>query len=396
MKKFSLAAIQKVLSETKLDGWLFFDFMGSDPVGSSILQMDAKPDTSRRWMYFIPARGAPVKLVHALESSILDHLPGKKEVYIGWKEMQQNLKSMFKTNARIAVQYSPFNAIPMLSRIDAGTFELLKSFKLNLVTSGDLVQQFDATLSKTQLNTHLNTAAELQKISDTTVRYIERRIKNHQEVTELRVQSFVETQLKKFGLVSSMPQIVASGSHSGNPRYFPTVKSDAPVRNKNLLQLSLRARAKDEEAVYASLSRVVYIGREVPETYTKNFQLLIKARSKALRVIDQAMKENKILPGWRVDDAARQVLRGEGLESYYLHRTGHSLGSQFYGHGVNLDNFETRDERQIIPDLCFTMSPGIYFSDYGMRCEINFYVDKQGAHLSTPLVQDDIHQIITT
>jgi len=394
MKKFSLAAIQKVLSEMKLDGWLFFDFMGSDPVGSSILQVNTEPAASRRWMYFIPSRGVPIKLVHALEIGILDHLPGKKEVYIGWKEMQQNLKSMFKTNAKIAVQYSAFNAIPMISRIDAGMFELLKSFKLRLVSSGDLVQQFDATLSKTRLNTHLNTAAELQRIADKTVRYVERRLKNHQEVTELRIQSFVDTQLKKFGLISFLPQIIAAGNHSGNPRYFPTVKSNAPVREKNLLQLSLRAKAKDEDAVYASLSRVVYIGREIPEMVTKNFQILIKARSSAFRMIDQAMKESKILQGWQVDDAARQVLRDEGLESYYLHRTGHSLGSQFYGHGVNLDNLETRDERQIIPDLCFTISPGIYFSDYGLRCEINFYVNKAGAHLSTPVIQEDIHQIV--
>ena len=282
----------------------------------------------------------------------------------------------------------------MISRIDAGMFELLKSFNLNLISSGDLVQQFDATLSKTQLNTHLNAVAELQKITEKTLRYIQRRIKNHQEVTELRIQSFFNTQLKKFGLVSEFPQIVAVGSNSGNPRYYPTEKNNAPVRDKSLLQLSLRARAKEEDAVYASLSWVVYIGQEIPGKYVTNFMILKNARTTAFQLIDKAMKAGKILYGWQVDEAARKVFHEKGLDSYYLHRSGHSLGSQFYGHGVNLDNLETRDERQIIADLCFTIVPGIYFSDYGMRSEINLYVDKNGAHLSTPVVQEAIHQIV--
>ena len=192
MKKFSLNAIQKGITRAKLDGWLFYDFMGNDPVGRSIIKISPDIMNSRRWFYFIPSQGVPIKLVHTLENKILDHLPGRKEVYIGWEEMVKLLQGVIKSKSRIAVQYSAKNAIPMISRIDAGMFELLNSFRLILVSSGDLVQEFDACLSKPQINTHLNTSGELQVIFDKTVRYIKRKLKRHQEVNEQGVQKFLQ------------------------------------------------------------------------------------------------------------------------------------------------------------------------------------------------------------
>ncbi len=394
MRKFSLNAIQKGIAGAKLDGWFFYDFMGSDPVGRSILKIRPDRMHSRRWFYFIPSQGVPVKLVHALENKILDHLPGRKEVYIGWKEMVKLLQSVFQSKSRIAAQYSAKNAIPMISRIDAGMFDLLKSFGLNLVSSGDLVQQFDACLSKPQINTHLNAAGELQVIFDKTVRYIRRKLKNHQEVNELNVQKFLQNKAKSHRLVSSLPQIIAVGENTSDPRYFPTESSNKPIHNKCLIQLSLRARDKSEDAIYASASWVIYIGNEVPEKYENNFRILKRTRDGAFEFIRKAMKKAKPVHGWEVDEYARKIIGKEELDSNYLHRTGHSLGNAFYGNGVNLDNLETRDERMIIPGLCFTIVPGLYFSDYGMRSEINLYIDTKGAHLSTPQTQEKIVQIL--
>jgi len=395
MKKFSLNSIQKGIAEAKLDGWLFFDFMGSDPVGRSILRVGEKLITSRRWFYFIPSQGAPLKLVHALENKILDHLPGKKEVYIGWEEMGEKLRLIVRGKSKIAAQYSANNAIPMISRIDAGMVDLLKSYKLHLVSSGNLVQKFDACLSRPQLNTHLNTAAELQTIFEKTVRHIRRKLKGHQEVNELNVQKYLQSQLQTRGLVSSLSQVIAVGQNTGDPRYFPTTESNKPIHDKSLIQLSLRARDKSDGAIYASGSWVIYIGKEIPERYENNFQILKKIRDGAYEFIRSSRTKTKPVHGWEVDAFARRLMEEEHLGSNYLHRTGHSLGHVFYGNGVNLDNLETRDERIIIPGLCLTISPGIYFSDYGMRSEINLYIDSKGIRRSSPQKQEEIIHIVS-
>jgi Xaa-Pro aminopeptidase len=394
MKKFSLNAIQKALIEFKINGWLFYDFMGSDPISRTILRIEPDTITTNRWFYYIPAQGAPQKLVHSLENKIFDHLPGKKEIYIGWKEMGIKLRSFLKDKKKIAVQYSPQNAIPMISKIDAGMHELLKSFNLNLISSGDLVQLFEACLSKMQLNTHLNVGGELDQIVHKTFRYIKRKVQTHQEITEWGVHVFLSHHLQARGLISNIPQVVAVSENTGDPRYLTREESSKPIHTGTLIQLALRSREKDEDAVYASTSRIAFVGEKIPDEYVEKFSLLKKAQDEALVLIDTSMKNGKRICGWEVDQLARNILEHEGLGGNYLHRTGHSLGTSFYGHGVNLDNLETRDERHIISDLCFTISPGLYFSEYGMRTEINVHVDKKGAHLSTPSPQDKIYHII--
>jgi Xaa-Pro aminopeptidase len=348
---------------------------------------------SRRWFYLIPARGAAVKLVHALENKILDGLPGRKEVYIGWKEMVQKLESIMQKMSRVAVQYSAKNALPMISRMDAGMFELLKSFRLHLMSSSDLVQQFDACLTKAQINTHLNAANELQILCEKTIRYMKRKLKNHQEINELTVQNYLQNQMQSRGLVSNLPQVIAVGANTADPRYYPNEVSNKPIRNKSLIQLSLRGRDKNTDAIYASASWVIYIGKDVPEKYIGNFEILKTTRDTSFKYIREAIAKNKKIHGWEVDQFARDFMIEQNLDSFYLHRTGHSLGKSFYGNGVNLDNLETRDERKIIPGLCFTIVPGIYFSDYGLRTEINLYIDSKGTQLSTPKKQDAILHI---
>ncbi len=393
MRKFNLNAIQKSLLELKIDGWLFYDFMGSDSIGRSILGISSKEKNNRGWYYYIPYQGAPSKLVHGIESKIFDHLPGKKEVYIDRREMIEKLHSLFKAGQKIALQYSPYNAIPTISKIDAGTFELLKSFKLNLISSGDLIQQFDACLSKIQLNTHINVSKELDEVLKKALQYIKHKVQKHQEITELSLQKFLKKQIKAHGLVTDMEPVVATGDNTANPHYSTGETNNSPIHVRRLVQLTFCAKEKKDDAVYSSISWVAYIGDEVPPEYQNNFKIVKNCRDKMMEFIDQSLKRKKKIRGWEVDDFTRKYVEKEGLIGNFLHRSGHSLGISCYAHAVNLDNLETKDDRQIIPGLCLSISPGVYFADYGMKTEINIHTDSKGVRLSTKSIQNEIYHI---
>jgi Xaa-Pro aminopeptidase len=394
MARFNLAAIQKALSEIKLDGWLFYDYRGSDPLSRIILNLTGDIPRTRRWFYFIPTQGVPVKIVHSIEREVLDSLPGKKLVYVGWMEMENELNNLFKENQKIALQYSPKGAIPYVSRLDAGIFELLKSFKIKPVSSADLLQLFEARWTEGQLNTHKNAARLLHEIIQKTFRYIGRKIKSHEEVTEYMVQKYVMIELKKKGLIFDHPPQVAAGKNSGIPHYFPTETRSDPVFPGSVVQLNVWGKEKNESAVYAVIAWVGYTADKVPPELEEKFALICNVRDLALGHIDKSIKNKKPIHGWEIDDLVRSHLKKAGYNSYFLHRTGHSIGRQVNDTGTNIDNLETRDERQIIAKTCFSIEPGLYFSDYGMRSEINVFVDEKGAHVFTTPVQDKIHPIL--
>ena len=394
MARFNLNAIQKTLTDFKLNGWLFSDYRGNDPLGKRILNLSNHVRHTRRWYYFIPQSGVPMKIVHSIERDILDSLPGKKIVYMGWQEMEAKLKSLFNPGARIAVQYSPNNAIPYVSRLDAGTYELLHSFKLKLISSADLLQLFVAKWTDSQLNTHKNAARQLYEVVENTFRYVKRKVKGHQEINELKTQKYVMTEIKRRGLIFDHVPIVAVGKNSGIPHYYPSPDRNDPVYRGSLLQLNLWAKEKGESAVYAIIAWVGYIGDQVPAEYSEKFKLICDARDSAVKYIDSAMKKGKAIHGWEVDEMVRNHLAEQGYDSYFLHRTGHSIGRQVHDTGVNIDNLETRDERQIIAKTCFTIEPALYFSDYGMRTEINVFVDSKGAHVYTQPIQTEIVPIL--
>jgi Xaa-Pro dipeptidase len=396
MQVFDLNTIQKVLTDYKLDGWLFYDFHGSDPIGKTILKMSLAETQTRRWYYYIPAMGVPIKIVHSIERAVLDHLPGKKQVYLGYKEMENKLSKIFKKGNKIAVQYSPKNAIPYISRMDAGTFELLKSYNILLITSADLVQLFEARWSQSQLSTHINSAKHLYQIVKDTFTMIRDRIENHEEINEYIVQEFMVSQMSGYNLYFDHPPIVASGANSGNPHYSPTTIQNAPIFPKSILQLDIWAKEKSEHAVYADISWVGYISERVPAEYNKLFKVIREARDKAISFIDQSLKSGTKIGGWQVDDIARGVIRDAGYGSYYLHRTGHSIGREVHANGANIDNLETKDERLIIPHTCFSIEPGIYFSEYGMRTEVDVFVDDDGAHVYTQPIQTEIIPILNS
>jgi Xaa-Pro aminopeptidase len=390
MKKFNLQTVQKFLVERQLNGWLICDIMGNDSIARAILGIDQDTGNFMRWFYFIPSQGAPVKLVHGIDSKILDHLPGKKIVYIGWKEMEDKLKRLFKKGNSIVVQYSPRNAIPSISKLDAGIYEILKSFNIKLVSSGDLIQQFEASVTKTQLNTHLNVVGELHQIIEKTFVYIKRKIQNHQQITELTVQKYIQVQLQTRGLISDNPPLVAVGEHTNDPHYLPSKMTSETIHTKSLIQISIQAKEKDENAVYASTTWMGYIGENIPDDYIGNFSILTRARDAVINYIQNSIKSGKIISGWKVDEFCRNVFEKKGLEGHYLHRTGHSIGKQYIAPGVTLDNHETKDDRNIMPGTCLAIAPGIYFSEYGMRTELNIYIDKNKIKLNTAAVQKEI------
>lgn len=394
MAKFNLAEIQKALSATSRDGWLFYDYRGMDPIGKKILNLSDEVPNTRRWFYYIPASGVPVKIVNTIERMVLDHLPGKKQVYLGWREMESALNGLFSEGDRVAVQYSARGANPYVSRMDAGTFELLKGMRVKLESSADLLQLFEARWTEAQLNTHKNSAKQVYELVEKAFRLIRRNIKAHREVTEYSVQKFLVSEMNKRGMVYQLPPIVASGKNTGNPHYLPSEHIHQPVYPGSLVQLNVWAKENSANAVYAVIAWVGYVGNEVPPEMAEKFALICEARDQAIAFVDHAIKNDKAIHGWQVDDVARNYLSDAGYSSYFLHRTGHSIGREINDTGVNIDNLETRDERQIIPNICFSIEPALYFPDYGMRSEVNVYVDKKGAHVYTLPVQKEIVPIL--
>jgi Xaa-Pro dipeptidase len=394
MAKFNLTAIQKSLADKKLDGWLFYDYRSSDPVGRKILDIPDGKGQTRRWFYFIPVKNTPVKIVHGIERTVLDHLPGKKIVYLSWEEMNKILSSILKSGEVIAAQYSPKGALPYVSRIDAGTFELFKSFKIKIKSSADLLQEFEAKWTPAQLNTHKNAAKLIYEVIENAFRHIKRKIQGHHEITEYDLQRYLMTELKRKGLIFDHPPLVATGKNSGDPHYLSTKDKSTPIFPKSIIQLNLWAKEKEDNAVYAVVAWVGYVGKSVPENVAEKFAKICQARDLAVTKITEMIKKNTNIYGWQIDDLIRNDLKVSGYDSYFLHRSGHSIGREVNDVGTNIDNFETRDNRQIIANTCFSIEPGLYFSDYGMRSEINVYVDKNGAHVYTLPIQNEIVPIL--
>ena len=274
MPGFDLHTIQKAIKDTKINGWLFYDFHGSDIIGKRILNIPLDNIHTRRWYYYIPGQGVPVKIVHSIEREVLDHLPGKKIVYLGWQEMENRLNNIFNAGDKIAIQYSPKNPIPYMSSVDAGTYELLTSFKVKLISSADLVQKFEACLSQSQLNTHINAAKHLNSIIKKTFKLIRQKIDEHTEINEFIIQQYMTEEMDKKGLYYDHPPIVAANQNSGNPHYSPTEEINSPIYPESIIQLDIWAKENNENAIYADISWVGYIGNTIPDEQVKIFWLL--------------------------------------------------------------------------------------------------------------------------
>jgi Xaa-Pro dipeptidase len=382
--------IQAALKQQGLDGWLFYDFRGSDILAPRILNT-TRLGGSRRWFYFVPATGEPVKVVHAIEPGQLDSLPGRKLIYREWQLLRDQVgKAMFtngrpKDDFRIAMQYSPNNDIPYISRVDAGTIEMVRSTGVKIESSADLVQQFEAVWTPEQLAMHTEAATKMQKIILETFAEIKRRINNNIPTTENDIQEFMMKRYGEEGLNPS-PMIVAVNANAASPHYFPRPGQGAPIRRGDLVLIDTVTKAANKQrAPAADLTWVGYVGETVPDEYVKIWNIVFDAQQSALKAIRDAFKNGRPITGAQVDDVSRGIIRKAGYADQFLHRTGHSIGEEGHGNGANIDNLETRDSRRLIPGTSFSLEPGIYLEGkFGIRSEIDVYINGSEAIVTAP------------
>ncbi|MDZ7371434.1 MAG: M24 family metallopeptidase [candidate division KSB1 bacterium] len=375
-----LAAIQQELQRRRIDGWLFYDFHHRDPIAARILQMDTSRFASRRWFYYIPAQGEPKKLVHRIEPWRCDHLPGQKRIYLSWQELHQGLREMLAGAAAVAMQYSPLNAVPAVSIVDAGTVDLIRSFGVQVVSSADLVGRFEAHLSLEDLRTHEEAGKILHEIKDRTFREIAVRIRKGEQPTEHEIQVLMHEWMHEKGLVWADGPIVAVNEHAADPHFEPSPSAATAIRPGDLLLLDLWAKLDRPRSIYYDITWMAFVGEEAPKAWEEIFRVVVRARNTALQLIQDRFAAGVPVYGWEVDEACRNVITEAGYGPAFIHRTGHNIGEQVHGNGVNLDNLETKDERTILPGTCFSIEPGIYLPEkkIGFRSEIDVFVTDDG------------------
>jgi Xaa-Pro dipeptidase len=386
--KVDIAEMQKDLRAAKLDGWLFYDFRGRDPIAQRILDLPHGMRT-RRWFYFVPAKGAPKKLVHKIEAAALASIPGDTLSYASQKELRDNLKKAMGKAKKVAMQYSPKNAIPYVAMVDAGTIELVRSLGPKVFTSADLVQKYEACWSAAQLESHLAAGRAIDRIVKEAFALAADCVKGKKSLTEYDLQQFILQKFAEAGIVTEEGPDVAVNANASDPHYGPTRENSSPIRKGDLLLLDVWGKLKSEGSVYYDITWIGYLGAKVPEKYAKVFGVLREARDRAVDLIRSSVKAGKPLLGWQVDRAAREVVEKAGYGKCFFHRTGHNIGTSVHGNGVNMDGLETQDERHLIPKTCNSVEPGIYMPEFGMRTEVDVYVDEKEARV-TGAIQTEI------
>ena len=379
-----IAEIQAALKQQGVAGWLFYDFRGSDILIPRILKTE-RLGGSRRWFYYVPATGEPIKVVHAIEPDQIDILPGKKLIYREWSLLKSQVgAAVGGKGKRIVMQYSPNNDVPYISRVDAGTIEMVRSLGINIETSADLVQQFEAVWTDEQLQMHTEAATKMQKVILEAFAEIKRRINADIPTTENDVQQFMMKRYEEEGMNRS-PMIVAVNANAASPHYFPRTGQGSPIKRGDLVLIDTVTKVKKPKAPAADLTWMGYVGDKVPDEYAKVWNIVFDAQQSALKAIREAFKAGKSITGAQADDVSRGVISNAGYADEFLHRTGHSIGEEGHGNGANIDNLETRDSRRLIPRTAFSIEPGIYLAGkFGVRSEIDVYLTGTDAIITAP------------
>jgi Xaa-Pro dipeptidase len=383
-----IQGIQNDLRAAKLDGWLFYDFRGRDPIAQHILKLPEGMRT-RRWFYFVPAKGAPRKLVHKIEAESLASLPGETFLYAAQDELRKNLAKILHRVKHVAMQYSPKNEIPYVAMVDAGTVELVRSSGPKVVTSADLVQKYQACWSAAQLESHLTAGVAIDRIVREAFQHAGTSVRGNTPLTEYDLKQWILKEFDAAGLMTEEGPDIAVGPHASDPHYGPLPGKSSPIREGDLLLLDVWGKTKAPGSVYYDITWIGYLGAKVPEKYAKIFLIVREARDKAVELIRSRIAAGKPLQGWQVDKTARGVIEKAGYGKYFFHRTGHSIGELVHGNGVNMDGLETRDARHLIPRTCNSVEPGIYLPEFGIRSEVNVYIGEHEARV-TGAVQTEI------
>lgn len=381
--------VQRALREEGLDGWLLYDFQGSNPIAARMagLTSGAKM-TTRRWFYLIPASGEPVGLVHAIERHNLDGLPGAKRSYAGRDRLAAGLRQLLSGTRRVAMEYSPGNNIPYVSRVDAGTVEAVRELGVDVVSSGDLVQRFEAVWSAEALASHRAASEALYRIKDRTFDLVRGRLAAGTPMTEYDIQQAMIGWFEAERLISDSTPNVSAQENAGNPHYHPSREQTRALNPGEILLIDLWGKRPDPGAVFADITWVAFTGATVPDEYARAFAAARDGRDAAVALVQSAVAEGRTLRGFEIDRACREVVARAGYGEQFIHRTGHSLGETVHGNGVHLDDYETHDDRRLIPGTGFTVEPGVYTAAFGVRTEINMYVSDRDAPVSGPMQQE--------
>jgi Xaa-Pro aminopeptidase len=371
----NLEAIQSALREAGLDGWLFYDHHHRDPIAARILGLDPNAHVTRRWYYFVPATGEPRKLVHRIEQGRLDALPGAKAPYSSWQELAAGLEAMLHGARRLAMQYSPNNAIMYVSMVDAGTVEFLRSLGKQIVSSADLVSQFESVLSEEQVASHAVAQQAIDTILAEGWQKIARSLRTGAgsagTLTEFEMVEWLSTAMRNEGLVWESGPNVSVNANSSDSHYEPSPERSSPIREGDFILIDIWGRVDQPASVFYDITWTGVIGREPIPLEQQVFDTVCNARDAAITAVEQAFAAGRPIRGFEADDAARAVIRAAGFGEYFTHRTGHNIAQELHGSGAHLDNLETHDERRILPHTCFSVEPGIYLPEFGVRSEID-------------------------
>jgi Xaa-Pro aminopeptidase len=384
----NLPAIQAALRERNIDAWLFYDHHHRDPIAYHILGLPDGLMVTRRWYYLIPAKGEPTKLVHKIESGHLDTLPGKKLLYSGWQELFDQIRSLLAAHRDIAMQYSPNNLVFTVSLVDGGTLEMIRGLGKNVVSSGDLVAQFEATWNDEQIKTHFAARDAVDAITAEAFKEIGRRVRNG-GTNEHAIQQWFMESFRRENLVTDDPPIVAVNANSGNPHYEPHAGTSAPIREGDFVLLDVWAKKNVPEAVYYDITWTGFVGKAPSDRMREVFTIVRDARNEGVKTVQEAIGAERGIAGWEVDRAVRNHIKKAGFGDYFIHRTGHSIGTDVHANGANMDDLEIHDERRILPNSCFSIEPGVYLPEFGVRSEVNVLV-RPGSAEVTGKIQSEI------
>lgn len=384
----NLSAIQSALRERNFDAWLFYDHHHRDPIAYRLLGLPEKLMVTRRWYYLIPAKGEPTKLVHKIEAGHLDSLPGSKRTYSAWQELFEGVKAMLAPHRDIAMQYSPNNIVFYVSLVDGGTLEMVRDLGKNIVSSADLVALFEATWSDEQIKTHFEARDAIDSITAAAFKEIGRRVRNG-GAKEHEIQQWFLEAFRREDLVTDDPPIVAVNANSGNPHYEPSADHPVPIREGDFVLLDVWAKKNTPGAVYYDITWTGFVGKAPSDKQREIFKVVSGGRDAGVKTVQHAIAEGRRIAGWEVDRATRDYINQAGYGQYFIHRTGHSIGTEVHANGANMDDLEIHDERQILPNSCFSIEPGIYLPEFGVRSEVNVLVRPKTAEV-TGKIQNEI------
>lgn len=389
MKKIEEA--QKYLKERHLDGWLLYDFHGNNPLARYFLDIPSHMMTTRRFFYWIPAVGTPMKVLHAIEPTVLDALPGDKKSYSSWQSLEKEIGDVLRGAKKVAMEYSPRNAIPYVSLVDAGTVDLIRSFGVEVVSSADFLPHFTAVLTDEQQMSQRRAGKAVDQVVNDAWDWIRDYLSSGKPLTEYDVQQKILADFKKLHLVTDHPPIVGVNAHSADPHYETPKLRSSPIRKRDFILIDLWAKEADPKAVYGDITRVGIASDKPTPKQQEIFDIVRNAQKAAVELVKSRFAHNKRIEGWEVDEAVRTVIRDAGYAQHFPHRTGHSIEMNVHGSGAHMDNLEMHDVRPILPRTCFSIEPGIYLpGEFGVRLEFDLLIDKYGEVEITGGQQDAI------